>query len=99
MKTDKSAKSARLPRRRVSFRFEAGTRSDVRLAGSFNNWRTDTHRLSRRNGNGTYTATLLLPTGRYEYKFVVDGEWQCDSSSADQVPNEHGTLNSVIEVR
>jgi 1,4-alpha-glucan branching enzyme len=99
MKKQNTAEIERPRRRRVTFRFEAGPESDVRLAGSFNNWNTSTHRLSRKNGNGKYATSLLLPAGRHEYKFIVNGEWRCDPACADLAPNEHGTLNSVIEVR
>jgi 1,4-alpha-glucan branching enzyme len=98
MTTKKAAKIERPRRKRVTFRFEAEPDSDVRLAGSFNNWDTEAQPMTRRNGNGTYGATLLLPPGRHEYKFVVNGDWHVDPSAPDCVPNEHGTLNSVIEV-
>ena len=87
------------PRRRVTFRCGAGPQSDVRLAGTFNDWSTSTHRLSWKDGIRKYTTTLLLPVGRYEYKFIVDNVWQCDPACPDRVLNEHGALNSVIEVK
>ena len=99
MATQHAARMKRPRRRRVTFQFEAGAEREVLLAGSFNNWDPDAHQLTRKDGNGTYAATILLPIGRYEYKFVVDGEWQCDPACSEGVPNEHGSLNSVIEVR
>jgi 1,4-alpha-glucan branching enzyme len=99
MTTKKAAKIERPRRKRVTFRFEAGPESDVRLAGTFNNWDVESHPLTRKNGNGTYGTTLLLPPGRYEYKFIVNGEWQCDPACPSFAPNEHGTLNSVVEVQ
>jgi 1,4-alpha-glucan branching enzyme len=83
----------------VVFQFEGGPGNDVRLAGSFNGWDPEARRLTRKNGNGTYATTLLLPRGRHEYKFLVNGEWQCDPACPNWVPNEHGTLNSVVEIR
>jgi len=98
--TAERATASRTPRRRrVIFRIEAGPESDVRLAGSFNQWDPCAQRLRRENGNGTHSASLLLPAGRYEYKFIVDGQWVCNPASADRVANDCGTLNSVIEVR
>lgn len=106
MKTDKrivneteSTQIGRPRRKRVTFKFEAGPKSDVRVAGGFNNWDHSEHPLNRQNGNGTYAATLLLPVGRHEYKFIADGEWLCDPVCEEQVPNGLGTHNSVIEVR
>jgi 1,4-alpha-glucan branching enzyme len=98
-KEAKATKTDQPRRRRVTFQFEAGPESDVRLAGSFNNWVPTAYRLIRKRGNGTYATTLLLPVGRYEYKLVVNGQWRCDPACADWVPNEHGTRNSVLEVR
>lgn len=99
MTTKKATTIERPQRKRVTFRFEAGPECDVRLAGSFNNWDAEARPLTRKNGNGTYSATLLLPPGRHEYKFIVNGEWQCDPTCPQWAPNEHGTLNSVVEVR
>lgn len=96
--TKKAAKIERPRRRRVTFRFEAEPDSDVRLAGSFNNWDAEAHPLTRKNGNGAYSATLLLPPGRHEYKFIVNGEWQVDPHCPDTVLNTHRSLNNVIEV-
>jgi 1,4-alpha-glucan branching enzyme len=98
MTTKKSVRIERPRRKRVTFRFEAEAASDVRLAGSFNNWDAEAQPLTRKNGNGTYSATVLMPPGRHEYKFVVNGEWQMDPQCPDTVLNAHGSRNSVIEV-
>jgi len=98
MKTNTVKKIEQPPRRRVTFRCEAESQSDVRLAGSFNNWNATKHRMIQLNGKGKYVAALLLPFGRYEYKFIVDKQWQCDPANAEQAPDGHGGLNSVIVV-
>ena len=48
---------------------------------------------------GTYGVTVLLPAGRYEYTFIVNGARQTDPACPTALPNEHGTTNSVVEVR
>ena len=48
--------------------------------------------------DGHWSITLDLAPGRYQYKFVVDEHWLPDLNAHENVPNEHGTLNSVIEV-
>ena len=48
---------------------------------------------------GTWETTVELAPGRYQYKFVVDGQWIPDPLAHDNVWNQHGTLNSVVEVR
>ncbi len=98
MTTTKAAKTERPRRKRVTFRFEAEAARDVRLAGSFNNWNAEAHPLTRKNGNGAHSTTLLMPPGRHEYKFVVNGEWRVDPQCPESVPNGHGSRNSVIEV-
>ena len=47
---------------------------------------------------GLWEKRLVLPPGRHEYKFVVDGQWQHDRDARENVLNEFGTLNSVVEV-
>ena len=47
----------------------------------------------------SWEATLALQPGRYEYKFVADGEWLHDPNAQENLPNPHGSLNSVMEVR
>ncbi len=42
---------------------------------------------------------MTLPPGRYEYKFLVDGQWVPDVKAKNSVFNRYGTLNSVIEVQ
>jgi 5'-AMP-activated protein kinase regulatory beta subunit len=45
-----------------------------------------------------FVATVDLPEGAHEYKFVVDGQWTNDPNSKDTVERE-GTTNNVIRVR
>jgi hypothetical protein len=40
-----------------------------------------------------------LAPGRYQYTFLVDAEWGLAPAAQKKVPNDHGLLNSVIEVR
>lgn len=80
--------------------FKYGLNSNARevyLVGDFNNWDHKAHRMTRRGG--VFQKSLDLPAGEYQYKFLVDGQWQTDPSASAQVPNAFGTLNSVIRVR
>ena len=52
----------------------------------------------RRHSDGHWETTVDLAPGRYEYKFVRDGEWIPDLLAHENVWNQHGTLNSVVEV-
>jgi 1,4-alpha-glucan branching enzyme len=68
------------------------------LSGEFNGWSMDATPL-KRHDDGHWETTVELAPGRYEYKFVADGEWFPDPLAHENVWNQHGTLNSVIEVR
>ncbi|HBZ54271.1 MAG TPA: hypothetical protein DEO88_02600 [Syntrophobacteraceae bacterium] len=46
----------------------------VAVIGSFNGWQPQGCKLTSVNGEAHWTIQLLLPAGRYEYAFVVDGE-------------------------
>jgi len=69
----------------------------VYVAGSFNGW--DPQRTAlRKDSRGVWHVTLPLSGGRYEYRLVVDGQWQEDPSAKESVPNPHGGRNSVLVV-
>ena len=92
----KTTKSARVPHKiRIEFHDEHA--QQVSLAGTFNDWRPDATSMLAL-GEGRWVKELMLPPGRYEYLFVVDGEWRPDPAAAEQVFNAFGTRNSVLEV-
>jgi hypothetical protein len=70
----------------------------VSLCGQFNGWSPDATPM-RQGESRCWEATLALRPGRYEYKFVVDGQWLHDPNARENLPNPHGSLNSVMEVR
>jgi 1,4-alpha-glucan branching enzyme len=77
---------------------------EVYVAGSFNKWEPTATRMVR-NGAGPWRAELDLPPGRYEYKFVIDGQWCCEpgcdraySGCANCMANPFGTMNRVLTV-
>lgn len=67
----------------------------AQLAGEFTGWEPVT---MRRQKDGTFVVIVPLPLGTYEYKFVVDGQWQLDPDNHSWAPNTHGTMNSVVRV-
>ena len=84
-------------KKRVTFAVTAPVGSDVRVAGSFNDW-TPKKRLMDKTGTGVFSGIALLPQGTHEYKFVIDGEWFVDSVNPNFTVTEMGTMNSVLEV-
>lgn len=86
------------------FSCHAPEAQSVFLAGTFNDWNPDAHPM-KRDDEGTWQTSLELSPGRYEFKFIVDGEWCCllgdDASPTDCpdcVTNEFGTKNRVLQV-
>lgn len=81
----------------VQIKFHREQAQAVFIAGTFNDWHpTVTPMISL--GDGKWAKELSLPPGRYEYRFVVDGEWTSDPAATDYVPNSHGSSNSVLVV-
>ena len=72
----------------------------VFVAGDFNNWSAEATGLKRLNGDmkGDWEICLPLESGRYRYRFVVDGAWQHDPHNNYVESNPYGELNSVVEV-
>ncbi|XP_021296427.1 protein PTST, chloroplastic [Herrania umbratica] len=56
--------------------FWCGMAESVQVMGSFDGWSQGEHLSPEYTGSFTkFSTTLLLRPGRYEIKFVVDGEW------------------------
>ena len=81
----------------VTFEFKGEPAQEVYVAGTFNDWNPEQLKL-KENGGGVYHATLKLPQGKHEYKFVVNGDWCADPKCSDFTPNTHGSINSVMTV-
>ena len=76
---------------------EAPQAKKVFVAGDFNHWAAGDLRL-RQDETGTWRIPLWLAPGRYEYRFIVDGEWQDDPHASVHVPNAFGSSNCVLEL-
>lgn len=84
--------------RLTEFKISVPKAKRVSLAGSFNNW--DANALSaKKDIRGNWTVKVSLNPGKYEYKFIVDGNWLNDPKCASTVANNFGTQNSIIEVK
>ena len=80
--------------RKVNFTMFAPEAQKVCVAGDFNNWDTNSHPLKA--SKGTWKTSLQLKPGRYEYRFLIDGEWQNDPNCTDFASNPYGHENCVI---
>jgi len=89
--------SAPPTRSRVSFELVEPNAKTVYVAGSFNDWKPETAPLAPA-GNGRWVGDLAVKPGRYEYLFVVDGQWVPDPNAKESVENPFGGKNSIIGV-
>ena len=80
---------------RVSFELVKTDAQKVCVAGSFNEWQPEQTPLVP-VGNGRWVGDLTVKPGRYEYLFVVDGQWLPDPSAKESVENPFGGKNSVL---
>lgn len=81
----------------MKFTLPAPDAANVALAGDFTSWELNPKPM-KKGKDGQWAATLNLAPGRYEYKFIVDGQWLEDPASAERVDNPYGGLNCVCVV-
>lgn len=93
------AKGARkgVEARQVAIMVNAPEAREVLVTGDFVDWAKDGVRLSHK-GNGEWQAVLSLEPGEYEYRLLVDGEWQDHKEASHRQPNPFGTENCVLKV-
>ena len=82
---------------RVCLGLTHATAQEVCIAGSFNDWHPSVTPMVRLD-DGKWAKELALPPGRYEYRFVVDGQWVDDPAATELIPNPFGTPNAVLVV-
>jgi 1,4-alpha-glucan branching enzyme len=70
---------------------------NVRVVGTFNGWDQEQGRMQKAK-SGEWRKRVNLQPGRYEYKFIVDGEWQVDPDAIECVRNTFGSENSVLQL-
>ena len=85
----------------VHFRLTAPGARTVALVGDFNGWdRAATPLHAARGEDGLWTVTLPLPSGSYQYAFVInESAWVADPASAIAIEDEFGTSSSLMIVR
>lgn len=89
-------KGAAVKRQRVTFSYESAEAKEVFLMGDFNDWNPKTHPM-KNEGKGVWKKTLMLSPEKYEYRFLVDGEWRTDRKQG-MCPNCFGSTNNYIVV-
>ncbi len=87
------------PSREGNVTFTLDNFSDARIvavAGTFNGWNQSQY-LFARNG-GQWVCRINLPPGKYQYKFIVDGNWLVDPNNPIVVHDRRGFENSELTV-
>jgi 1,4-alpha-glucan branching enzyme len=70
----------------------------VYVAGEFNNWSATANPM-KKDTFGIWGAEISLKPGKYQYKFVVDGEWRLDPNAVETAEDGDGNKNSVKVVK
>lgn len=81
-------------KKRVYFRLQAPEAKEVEVLGTFNDWEA---RPLKKQKDGEWSTWTNLASGRYEYRFRVDGQWQ-NAPDVETVANEFGSENSLLIV-
>lgn len=82
----------------VTFEVHAPEAQRVEVVGNFNEWKPGQIVLEGPSPTGDWKATVKLPSGRYEYMFLVDGrDWVADPK-APRRPDGFGRENALLQV-
>jgi 1,4-alpha-glucan branching enzyme len=84
-------------KQKVSFNLLAPQAQNVLLAADFTNWEQSPLSLKKMKG-GLWKGSVSLPPGSYEYRFIVDGQWQDDPDCPNHRLNRFGVQNCVCKV-
>ena len=82
--------------REALFAMDAPNAKDIYIVGDFNQWKLEESNRLFLKDNGKWEKRLPLNSGRYRYKFVVDGEWKIDDQNGEKEQNIFGTFDSII---
>ncbi|MDD5116616.1 MAG: AAA family ATPase [Candidatus Omnitrophica bacterium] len=82
----------------ITLTLRAPEAKEVYLAGEFNNWKLDDSSRMEQN-NGCWSKRISLNSGKYRYRFVIDGHWLEDPENPLKQVNPYGTMDSLLEVK
>lgn len=80
----------------VGLSLHAPSAQEVHVSGSFDPYWQKRYPM-KKNAAGRWTAMLDVPPGRYEYQFLIDGQWRHDLS-LPKVADAFGGWNNVLIV-
>ena len=94
---DMSHANRKVQRQMVVLTFDDIDCRRLQVAGDFNDWVPDQD-IETRNINGHWQKVFTAEPGVYEYRIIVDGIWQQDPTNPAEVPNEMGSINSLLQI-
>lgn len=89
--------AAKTKKSKVTFSLSAPQATVVLLAGDFTAWKQSPLAL-KKGKDGLWKKTVSLAPGRYQYRFLVDGEWTDDPACSIREENPFGSDNCVCMV-
>jgi len=82
----------------VEFTFIDPDAKSVYIAGDFNGWKISDESRLQKVKEGEWRKVFNLESGRYQYKYVVDGEWITDPQNPKTELDRSGNKNSLLEI-
>lgn len=84
-------------KQQITFTYFAPQAGSVLVAGDFTRWEHSPISLVKERA-GMWKTTIALKPGKYQYRLLVDGQWQNDPGCPELLPNEFGSTNCVLSV-
>jgi 1,4-alpha-glucan branching enzyme len=97
-KKDEPKEKTDFDSKQVTLVYDKANAQSVSVAGDFSDWQPERYPL-KKDKKGLWTTTIRLAPGRYEYRFVVDGQWANDPKCDERTSNEFGGENCVLHVK
>ena len=84
--------------RLVKFKFKPPHQcNNIKIAGDFTEWEKGAIIMSKSGRTGEWTASVRVPAGEHQYRFMIDGNWFTDPSTEHSI-NPFGSSNSILRV-
>ena len=80
-----------------TFTYFAPNAQNVALVGNFTGWEKNPVPLKKQK-DGSWRGAVSLAPGEYQYRFLVDGQWQDDEQCEERRPNGFGQQNCIRQV-
>jgi 1,4-alpha-glucan branching enzyme len=76
------------------FTYSGADATAVAVVGDFNQWNTTANPMAK-DAAGSWTVMIPLKSGKYQYKFLVDGNWIEDPANPEKADDGFGGKNSI----